>query len=86
MYLICKEGLNNAMKYSGCSSIVVEIEFKHQKFSVNIADKGVGFNPNNVKGNGLRNMQQRCERLNGEFKLITAPNQGCNIQFSVSVV
>jgi signal transduction histidine kinase len=86
VYLICKEGLNNAMKYSGSSSIVVEIEFKHQKFSVTIADKGVGFNPNNIKGNGLRNMQQRSERLNGEFKLITAPNQGCNIQFSVSVV
>jgi signal transduction histidine kinase len=78
IYLFCKEAINNAIKYSNAGLITLTIrETDNKKINVFITDNGDGFDPLRVrKGNGLTNMQQRVEKINGEYLLQTSPGSG----------
>lgn len=81
IYLFCKEAINNAVKYSNASLIEFTIkDLDHNKISVVITDNGAGFNAATVKkGNGLINMEQRAEKVNGNYALESEPGQGTRV-------
>ena len=61
IYLICKEAINNAVKYSGCTSLTILFKQK----TISISDNGSGFDIENLSsGHGLQNMQQRAKEAN----------------------
>jgi signal transduction histidine kinase len=68
IYLIVKEALHNIIKHSGADKVEVEITCG-EKLRIIVADNGKGLNPdqNNDGGNGLKNMRQRIQQLNGSF-------------------
>jgi ligand-binding sensor domain-containing protein/two-component sensor histidine kinase len=74
-YLIFKEAINNAVKYSRANVIQVIIEIKNNHICMIIKDNGVGFNQftNTSGGNGLKNMQRRTEEMQGVWKLNSLP-------------
>jgi signal transduction histidine kinase len=60
IYLICKEAMNNAVKYAFCNQLSFTGKFAGQELLISICDDGIGFDREKVKqGNGLRNMQER---------------------------
>jgi signal transduction histidine kinase len=63
LFQIMKEGINNALKHSGCKQIFVTIESNAgSQWKVNIEDDGAGINyegKNTGGGNGLENMRNR---------------------------
>ncbi|MCB9248214.1 MAG: ATP-binding protein [Ignavibacteriales bacterium] len=62
--LIAKEAINNAVKYSDCSKIDIVMNYKNDKFELQISDNGKGFDMQNVKkGNGLKNMKMRAKSI-----------------------
>ena len=63
LFLILKESLNNAVKYSDSDKIEIEFRNENEKFNLNIKDFGKGMDDNskNDFSNGLRNMQMRAE-------------------------
>lgn len=66
LYRIVQEALNNALKHSGASEIVVEIQ-SGENWKIVIIDNGSGFIRDSIRnsaGNGLANMEARC-RENG---------------------
>jgi signal transduction histidine kinase len=68
IYLICKEAINNAVKYSEASLLKVEIAFANKYIHILIADNGIGFKEQGVsKGNGLINMRNRAKEINAEL-------------------
>lgn len=68
IYLIFKESINNAVKYSGSSTIDVLLFNDKKSFILTIKDYGRGLNKENkLGGNGLRNMQDRAKILKGEI-------------------
>lgn len=68
IYLICKEAVNNAVKYSQASLIRMDINKSDHQLIFNIIDNGIGFDPDIVKrGNGLNNMQHRADEIGGEI-------------------
>ena len=83
-YLIFKEAINNALKYSQCKNVEVAIKHHHHSLELTIADNGIGFDINKTKsvaakslsGNGLKNMGMRVAELKGKFKLESAPGNG----------
>jgi len=86
IYLIFKEALNNAAKYSECSEIRVRMELNRSKLMLEIKDDGKGFDPDAVQpGNGLTNMRQRAAEIGGELDLKTSPGQGVQIELVVEV-
>jgi ligand-binding sensor domain-containing protein/anti-sigma regulatory factor (Ser/Thr protein kinase) len=77
LFLICKEVINNSIKYSGASRIEVSITPAGKKIAILIADNGKGFNEAEVKkGYGLKNMQYRAGQVKYKAVLNTAPGKG----------
>ncbi|HXR82458.1 MAG TPA: ATP-binding protein, partial [Saprospiraceae bacterium] len=81
LFLILKESLNNAVKYSGSDRIDIDFHAEDDKFQFKVKDYGKGLEDNNKDdfSNGLHNMQMRAEQIQSLFKLITAPGQGVQI-------
>lgn len=69
-YLIFKEAINNAAKYSGCSTVWVRIQAERGKTKMLIQDDGSGFDLIKAKrGNGLNNMHDRAAQMAGKLTI-----------------
>ncbi|HTN47022.1 MAG TPA: tetratricopeptide repeat protein [Flavipsychrobacter sp.] len=80
LYLIFKEAINNAVKYSRCKSIRAIIRTPKNMLQLNISDDGDGFDmANAVKGNGLYNMEKRAASHGGSCVIQSTPNGGTEI-------
>ncbi len=88
LLLIVKEALNNIAKYSAATEARINFKQDNDKFVLLISDNGKGFsNPDNVSGNGLGNMRQRCEQCHGTFKIDSIPGKGVTVtaEFSIAI-
>ncbi len=82
IFLIFKEAINNALKYSECSTLELMIETKRRYLLIHLLDNGRGFNPKTIsKGNGLINMQRRAEKVGGKVALNSEPDKGTEVVF-----
>ena len=78
--LITKEAVNNALKYSNSSKIKISIMHEKNQILLIISDNGIGFDTNNISGNGIGNMKNRARELNATFELISTLNLGTSIK------
>ncbi len=86
VFLMYKEAVNNALKYSDCTQINVAIGIKNKHLHCTITDNGKGFDTNiPTERNGLLNMQQRAKELKGTCNIISKINEGTTvaIQFPI---
>lgn len=80
IYLIVKEAINNAVKYSRCKNLSVRLERDKKLLVAEIQDDGDGFDAAKVHdGNGLKNMQYRSEQIHASFLIKTSPGQGTKV-------
>lgn len=83
-YLIFKEAVNNAIKYSGAQKINSALSSNNKVLLLTVTDDGIGFNTAaemntntaTLSGNGLANMQKRAEELEGSLTIQSAVNNG----------
>jgi hypothetical protein len=76
LYLIFKEAVNNAIKYSGCTAINARMSMHGNRFQMIISDDGNGFDLDATKkGNGLDNIQKRTAAHNGKFMIRSSPGE-----------
>ena len=85
-YLIFKESVNNALKYSGCTSLDVNIGVKGNQLHLTDQDNGAGFERRKVdqssqslSGNGLRNMEMRAKEMKGSCSIESHPGKGTTV-------
>ena len=85
LFLACKEALNNAVKYAKATEIWIRCELTESQITLSVEDNGVGFavNTPSERGNGLKNMRQRLEELNGRCEIESAAERGTIIRFQV---
>ncbi|MBX7140915.1 MAG: hypothetical protein K1X63_07545 [Chitinophagales bacterium] len=86
LYLIFKEAVNNAAKYSGCSNLWIMISLEgNKKLSMVIKDDGKGFSAGSNGdrkwaasrgGNGIENMKKRAAEINGVLEIDSSPEKG----------
>ena len=77
LYLIYKEAINNAVKYSQCKHINITLTMDDHNFLMEIADDGIGFDTTEKHlGNGLINMQRRADEINSQLKIISDKKSG----------
>ncbi|MGG9964265.1 tetratricopeptide repeat-containing sensor histidine kinase [Ferruginibacter sp. SUN106] len=85
-YLLFKEAINNAAKYSCCKNLTVQIEQDADSLHLKITDDGTGFNEKVVKtGNGLINMRERAAAMGGEININSEAGKGTNIKLVVPI-
>lgn len=89
IYLIFKEALNNAAKYSKCNHIQVIIRLEKQSLFLSIKDDGIGFDQTNLKnngsGNGLFNMKKRALDINASLIITTKEFEGTEIEIHLNL-
>ena len=77
-YLIFKEAINNALKYSGCKNLWVDISLHHHQLELLVKDDGKGFDVkkirsmNTLSGNGVRNMEMRAKEMKGNWSIVSS--------------
>jgi ligand-binding sensor domain-containing protein/signal transduction histidine kinase len=80
LLLLFKEAMNNCLKYSQASRCHFMIEKTTDGFQIKLSDDGQGFDLGKTKqGYGLRNMQERAEKMGGIFQLESCPGSGTSI-------
>ncbi|HCF64256.1 MAG TPA: hypothetical protein DEU93_08945 [Chitinophagaceae bacterium] len=81
LYLIYKEALHNAVKYSRATQIDIELLVSEQEIVLRVTDNGVGFRMNpGFSGNGLRNMQSRADEISATLRVVPAEGKGTMVE------
>ncbi|MES2774619.1 MAG: ATP-binding protein [Bacteroidota bacterium] len=86
LYLIAKEAINNAAKYSDGKLIKLLVTASENYMTLKVMDDGNGFDQETTKkGNGLYNMQKRANEVGAEFISQSRPGGGCTISFRLKI-
>ena len=86
IYLIFKEAVNNAVKYSDSEKLAVTASVQNKELTLQVKDFGKGFDSSVVKkGNGLDNMQHRAKDLGALLSLTTNSTEGTTIKLTMPV-
>jgi signal transduction histidine kinase len=83
LYRISQEALSNAVKHSGADKIEVILHFEEKKINLQVNDNGKGFDTELAKklnGNGLNNINERIQLLNGFLQIMAAPGKGTRMR------
>ncbi len=84
LFLVFKEAVNNAIKYSHCKKIDIQFHtIGKTSLQLDITDDGTGFIPeqSNV-GNGLKNMEMRAAEMQGTIQVRSMPGTGTIVQLT----
>lgn len=87
-YLIFKEAINNIVKYSKATSVLVEIRIRNRRLELLVKDNGIGFETGkmmqeqrqSLSGNGLRNMKMRASEMKADLKITSRMGEGTEVQ------
>ena len=83
-----KEALNNVRKHAQATTVEVLFELTPLQVTFEVADNGVGFEPDKVdrSGHGLENFRRRADRVNGLCEIKSIPKQGTTVRFSAPLM
>lgn len=84
LYLIFKEGINNAITHGECSEIKLNANVRGKTLYMVLHDNGIGFTEETLKhrGNGLDNMKNRAKKIGGDLEIESVPNKGTDLRFT----
>jgi len=87
LFLAVKEALNNVVRHAQATEVRFEIVADAQHIHITIHDNGKGFAEpaDKPSADGLRNMRQRMEEIDGEFFLESKPGGGTRISLLYSL-
>jgi signal transduction histidine kinase len=78
--LIAKEAINNIAKYSNATDCEIAFTTNKTNIELLIMDNGIGFNKDLIKkGNGLTNIEARCQKIGGTCTITGVPGRGTKI-------
>jgi signal transduction histidine kinase len=85
LFLAVKEALNNVAKHSAASEVILRVYRRGSGLSVVVEDNGAGFDLSGAdqQRNGLANMAQRMNDVDGQCRVTTQPGAGCRVEFDV---
>ena len=96
LFLAFKESLHNAVKHAAATEVQISLKVGPASFVLSVTDNGCGFLPESpaqtppdparpANGNGLVNMRQRLNQIDGSCEIKSAPRAGSNVTFRVPV-
>jgi signal transduction histidine kinase len=82
LYRIMQEGLNNALRHSQGTRILVRIGSSASAMQITIVDNGKGMVSANAGGNGLKNLRARADESGWSVSWINNPEKGVTMTVS----
>lgn len=85
LLMAIKETLNNAVKYSQATELLLQIKQHRHDLIVVVQDNGKGFDMSAIKPgrHGMGNMSKRIRELGGTCNIFSEPGKGCRIEFCI---
>ncbi len=85
IYMVFKEALNNALKYSNCQTILLSLQHTGNQLTLQVADDGKGFDSNlDQGGNGLPNMKRRAAEMGGHLTILSS-GKGTTVELIIKI-
>lgn len=78
-YRFVQEALNNVTRHARANQATVTLSRNATHLTLEVADDGIGFEPENASGLGLLGMRERIESIGGELTINSAPGAGCHL-------
>lgn len=85
LFLIFKESINNALKYSQATEIFIHLYKENSSLNMVVKDNGIGFSTFNNQGNGLNNMKIRAKDIGGQINIKSADKKGTSVHLILPV-
>jgi len=88
LYRIAQEALTNVVKHAKAQQVSVHLHFHDDRFGLQVWDNGVGFDSEKLDqsgGRGLRGIQERAQRINGQLKVESTPGKGTMLEVTVEI-
>lgn len=86
IYLLFKEAINNAVKYSNATLVELNIKKESTSILIAVSDNGNGFNTDIIKsGNGLNNMKLRAKEMQTDCIIKSIKGEGTTICVAVKL-
>jgi signal transduction histidine kinase/ligand-binding sensor domain-containing protein len=85
LFRICQEAITNSLKYANAGAMDISIHSANGRYSISIADDGIGFEPGITRTTahyGLENMKFRADEIACSFSIDTMPGKGTKITIS----
>jgi signal transduction histidine kinase len=80
LYRLTQEAINNAVKHSDATEIIVRLEANREALALTISDDGIGMPEKAPTGGmGLRTMAYRAEVIGAAFKIERLPSGGTRV-------
>lgn len=87
LYLVFKEAVNNAVKYSGASELLILLKEEQNALYMQVKDNGTGFDTTkNFSGSGIPNMHSRADRINADLQIHSAPGHGTSVSVTLPAI
>jgi signal transduction histidine kinase len=85
LFRVVQEALQNALKYSGATRVLVHLRGVPGGLALTVADDGAGFDVDVAwpKGLGLISMGERLEAIGGTFTIHSTPGAGTRLEATV---
>ena len=86
LFLIFKETINNAAKYSNANKVEISLQQHNHTLLMHIKDNGQGFDEQIIaSGNGLRNLRERAKEINGTVTLKSIVGKGTEMELRLPI-
>lgn len=81
IFLAAREALNNIVKHSGASEVLLQVTLADDLLDIRIEDNGCGFDFDyaSSSGNGIGNLKQRMEEAGGTCRMETTRTRGTTV-------
>ena len=86
LYRIAQETLNNIAKHARATQVIMKLKRENNIVTLLVTDNGKGFIFDPIsfaQRNGLQNMRERTQLLQGEFTIKSEPGNGTTIKVSI---
>lgn len=80
VYRAFQEIMNNVIKHSRATHVMVQISVNDDLLMLTVEDNGIGFDTTTTSGNGLINLQNRVRELRGHIEIASTLNKGTTVQ------
>jgi signal transduction histidine kinase len=86
IYYIIHELVNNALKHSGATKIMVNVMRDEDYIAITVCDNGCGFNRDKPsQGVGLQNIRERISAYNGRYEIVTKMGEGTEVNVELVI-
>lgn len=87
IFRIVQEQLNNILKHSRATNVLIKLEVIDNTVKLFIKDDGIGYNKDKCKmGLGLRNIHNRIEYYGGTINILTAEGEGVEMCIALKAI